>query len=87
MKWTKQQGITFALVGKRFDGFDAMSKPVTDALARFADQPLVIVFPEAALGEQMVGRAETKEWMLKTHRLLQAHPNAFVFFSVFEKLR
>ncbi|MCX6801092.1 MAG: hypothetical protein NTZ73_02795 [Candidatus Diapherotrites archaeon] len=48
--------------------------------------PVILIFPEAALGMKAISRIESKRFVSRINRVLSAHGNAFVFFSVIEKI-
>lgn len=80
----EKDGIVFALIEKRFDSFDGLSKAVKWYTDRCKGRPLVIVFPELALGENPVNRLKTKKWLGRIGPLLAGHSDAHVFLSLLE---
>lgn len=80
----EKEGIVFALVQRRFQSFDQMTKQVHSILQRIAAKPVVIIFPEWVLGEEPVPRIETKEWLASIQPRLRKHGQGFLFFSVLE---
>jgi predicted amidohydrolase len=85
MLFARKKGLTFALIETRFESFEQLSAEVMNALETVQRQPLLIVFPEAALGEKTVKREQTKKWIASLMPLLRRHGNAHLFLSVWEK--
>lgn len=81
----RKYGILFVLVEARAGSFEELSKRISRYVKRFSDQPLVVVFPEFALGEKRVSRRRTKNWMSRLAPILQAHGQAHVFLSLLER--
>ena len=81
----EKQGIVFALVEKRFSSFEQMTLQVQRVFNRIKARPVVIVFPELALGEKPVSRPESKVWIRQVQQLAKEHGNGHIFLSVLEK--
>jgi len=75
-----------------FNAKDSYTRPelfavVRNELMHRANKPTILVFPELALGKEPLPREETRVFLLRLNKLLAAHKEAFVFFSLLRKTK